>query len=76
MEKEQLTSTNELLRVIVALLLRRKNSELLTLKQQIEILDDLGMKPIKIAEIIGRSNVYVHKELSGLRKKRQKSGGK
>jgi hypothetical protein len=64
-------STNRLLRVIVALLVKRKDHDTLTLKQQIEVLNDLGLKPLEIAEILGRSNIYVNKELSELRKGRR-----
>lgn len=71
MDNKTLESTNKLLRVIVALLLRRKDPDSLTLRQQIEVLNDLGLKPLEIAEILGRSNIYVNKELSGLRKSRK-----
>lgn len=66
-----LKSTNKLLRVIVALLLRRKDEKTLTLRQQIEILSDLGIKPAEIAEILSRTSTYVNKELSGIRKNRK-----
>ncbi len=68
MNNDALESTNKLLRVIVALLLRGKNDERLTLRQQIEILYDLRLKPSEIAQILGRTNTYVNKELSGIRK--------
>lgn len=71
---DDLATTNRLLKVMVALLLRRRESEVLSLKQQIEVLNDLGLKPIEIAEILGRSNIYINKELSGLRKARKKKG--
>lgn len=71
MDKNELQSTNKLLRVIVALLLRKKDEKTLTLRQQIEILSDLGIKPAEIAEILGRTNTYINKELSGIRKGRK-----
>jgi hypothetical protein len=71
MDKNELQSTNKLLRVIVALLLRKKDEKTLTLRQQIEILSDLGIKPAEIAEILGRTNTYINKELSGIRKSRK-----
>jgi hypothetical protein len=74
MDKNNLESTNKLLRVIVALLLRKKDEQTLTLRQQIELLDGLGMKPAEIGEIIGRTNTYINKELSGLRKLRKSEG--
>lgn len=73
MDKNELQSTNKLLRVIVALLLRRKDEKTLTLRQQIEILSDLGIKPAEIAEILGRTNTYINKELSGIRKNRKQT---
>lgn len=73
MNKNELQSTNKLLRVIVALLLRRKDEKTLTLHQQIEILNDLGVKPIEIAEILCRANTYINKELSGIRKSRKQT---
>ena len=73
MDKNELQSTNKLLRVIVALLLRRKDEKTLTLRQQIEILSDLGIKPAEIAEILGRTNTYINKELSGIQKGRKKA---
>jgi len=71
MDKNTLESTNKLLRVMVALLLKRKDSDTLTLRQQIEILNDLGLKPLEIAEILGRNNLYINKELSELRRSRK-----
>ena len=71
MDKNTLESTNKLLRVIVALLLKRKDADTLTLRQQIEILNDLELKPLEIAEILGRSNIYINKELFELRKSRK-----
>ena len=73
MDKNELQSTNKLLRVIVALLLRRRDEQTLNLRQQIEILNDLGIKPIEIAEILGRNNTYINKELSGIRKSRKQT---
>ncbi|MBI5306095.1 hypothetical protein HZB04_00665 [Candidatus Wolfebacteria bacterium] len=74
MEKNTLESTNRLLKVIVALLLRRREPDTLTLRQQIEVLNDLGLKPLEIGEILGRSNIYINKELSKLRKTRKQKG--
>lgn len=71
MENYQLESTNKLLKVMVALLLRQRNREILTLREQIGILSDLGLKTKEIAEILGRSNNYISKELSELKKTRK-----
>jgi IS30 family transposase len=72
MDDDAQESTNRLLRVIVALLLRRKDEQTFTLREQIEILSDLGVKPAEIAEILGRTNTYIYKELSGIRKRNKK----
>lgn len=64
-------STNRLLKVMIALMLRRDEHPL-NLKQQVEILSDLGMKPSEIAETLGKTATYINKELSGIRKGRKK----
>lgn len=71
MEKNTLESTNKLLKVMIALLLRG-GEDSPSLKEQIYILYDLGLKPLEIAEILGRPNTYINKELSGLRKSKIK----
>ena len=72
MEELKSESTSHLLRVIIALMLRGKNEQPLTLKQQVEALDDLGIKPSEIAKILGRTTSYVSKELVGIRKAKRK----
>ncbi len=67
-EQNEIESTNKLLRVIIALLLRGKDEKTLSLRQQIEILNDLGMRPSEIAITLGRTSTYINKELSGIRK--------
>lgn len=42
------------------------------LKQQIETLNGLGLRPIEIAEILGKTSTHINKELSGLRKRARK----
>lgn len=74
MAEQGITSTNRLLRVIIALLLRREEKNLQTLKQQVEILNDLGLRPAEIAGIIGRTSNYVNKELAGIRKVQNRRG--
>ena len=65
-------STDHLLRVIIALLVRQKAGETASLKRQIEILDDLGMRPVEIAETLGKKPKHVSKELAGIRKNRNR----
>jgi len=73
MEKDTIQSTNRLLKVIVALLLRQGSEDMPTLRDQIKILAELGIKPTEIAEIIGRTSTYINKELSGIRKSQKQS---
>ena len=46
----------------------KTDEQTLTLRQQIEVLGGLGVKPAEIAEILGRTNTYINKELSVIRK--------
>lgn len=57
---------------IIALLLRSlpKNIDGLPLKEQIKILNNLGLRPLEISKIIGRSANYVSKELTLIRKEK------
>jgi hypothetical protein len=64
-------STNGLLRVIIALMLRGKDEQPKTLRQKVEVLDELGLKPSEIAKILGRTSAYVNKELVGIRKSKR-----
>ena len=70
MDNSGLNSTNRLLKVIIALMLRPKDEQPLTLKQQIEILYGLGIGPTEIAGILGKTPGHINKELSvsGIRK--------
>ncbi|HWZ63021.1 MAG TPA: hypothetical protein VNX02_08365 [Steroidobacteraceae bacterium] len=66
-------STDCLLRVIIALLVRQREEEVAPLKRQIEILDSLGMRPVEIAETLGKTAGHVNKELAGIRKHNKRS---
>lgn len=65
-------STDRLLKVIIALLVRQPDKELAPLKKQIEILSNLGMRPVEIAETLGRTQTHINKELAGIRKSSKK----
>jgi hypothetical protein len=71
MTASEVESTNRLLKVIIALMLRPKDERALSLKQQIEVLYSLGIRPGEIAEILGKTNGHINKELSvsGIRKR-------
>ena len=77
--KENLTNThllelNKRLGVVISLLLRMvsKDRSVISLKEQVKVLDDLGMRPRDIADILGRTATHINKELAGLRKERGK----
>jgi hypothetical protein len=72
MNKNDFESTNRLLKVMIALMLRGQQEATPTLRQQIKTLAELDVKPIDIAEILGRSSTYVNKELVGIRKESKK----
>ncbi len=46
----------------------------MSLRQQIEVLYGLGIRPSEIAEILGRTQTHINKELSvsGIRKRKEK----
>lgn len=68
-------STDKLLRIIVALILRGFEKEPQSLRQKIQILSDLGMGPAEIAATLGKTPTHVSKELAGLRKNRKTTRG-
>jgi hypothetical protein len=70
---DPMESTNRLLKVIIAVLIRGGENPM-PLRQQIETLSGLGLRPVEIAEILGKTSTHINKELSGLRK--QAKGGK
>ncbi len=69
-EKELYSHLAQKLDVLAALLLRLipKNIESLSLKEQVKLLDGLGVRPVEIAKIIGKTPGHVSKELVGIRK--------
>ena len=74
MDQSSPESTNRLLKVIIALMLRPKDERPMSLRQQIEVLWGLGIRPAEIAEILGRTQGHVNKELSvsGIRRRKEK----
>jgi hypothetical protein len=49
----------------------RPRDESGTLKQQIEVLHDLGLRPTEIAAILRKKPTHINKELSGIRRQRK-----
>ncbi len=77
MGSNSLESTNRLLKVVIALMLRPKDDRSMSLRQQIEVLYGLGIRPTEIAEILGRTATHVNKELSvsGIRRRKKEKMG-
>ena len=73
-EDRKASSTDRLLMVIIGLLVRQGEEQMASLRRQVEILSNLGLRPVDIAEILGKSSAYVNKELSGLRKNAKREG--
>lgn len=74
----ELLTLNRRIGVMISLMLRtmRQEGAGLSLREQVGILSDLGVRPREIAEILGRTPTYINKELSGLRKTKGKTDGK
>jgi hypothetical protein len=71
MTPDPMESTNKLLKVIIAVLIRGGEKQI-PLKQQIETLSNLGLRPVEIAEILGKTATHISKELSGIRKQNKR----
>jgi hypothetical protein len=61
---------NKRLGVVIALLLKsiHRGSEGISLRDQVQLLSELGVRPKDIADILNRTQTYVNKELVSLRK--------
>jgi len=71
---KQLSELNKQLGVMILLLLRMipRDGPIISLKEQVRILDSLGMRPRDIADLLGRTATHINKELAGLRKEKSK----
>lgn len=69
-----LTEINERMGVMISLLLRmvQQDKSSISLKDQVRILDNLGLRPKDIANILRRTQPHINKELVGIRKRRRK----
>jgi hypothetical protein len=65
---------NRNIEVVIALLLRSitRDASALPLKEQIAILDGLGIRPVTIARIVGKKPSHVSKELVAIRRAHRK----
>ena len=73
-ENMHLKELNKRVGVMISLLLKMipQERDRINLKEQVEILDGLGMRPRDIAEILNRTPGHVNKELAGIRKGKKK----
>jgi len=84
MDKERNTGNKEVLElnkrlgVVISILLRMlpREGASMSLKEQVRILDNLGIRPRDIAQILGRTQTHITKELAGLRKEKHKKNEK
>lgn len=80
LSNELLTELNKRIGVMISLLLRivQQEKSSISLKDQVRILDNLGLRPRDIAAILGRTPTYINKELVGIRKQKvlRKNKGK
>jgi len=69
-----LEELNNRLGVIISLLFRilPQDKPSISVKEQVEILNNLGLRPKDIAAILGRTHGHVNKELAGIRKATRK----
>jgi len=74
---EAIVAINERLGIVIAILLKmlQKGKDGISLRDQVHLLSDVGVRPKEIAEILGRSQTYVTKELASLRKDKAKNRG-
>lgn len=74
LELDQLVELNKKMGVVISLLLRSvsRDTAVLPLKEQIAILDGLGVRPVDIAVIVGRTPGHVNKELVTIRRAAKK----
>jgi hypothetical protein len=74
MDRDDLLEVNKRLGVVIALLLKSLPKEAVgfSLREQVRVLSELGVRPKDIADILGRTPTYVTKELSGIRKDKAK----
>jgi hypothetical protein len=72
---KELSEVNKRMGVIISLLLQLipKEGSALSLKDQVRMLDSFGMRPKDMANILGRTQSHINKELAGVRKKAKKN---
>jgi hypothetical protein len=74
MEEFQLREITKRLDVLISLVLQTVAHEgrSLSVRDQIRMLSELGLRPVEIAGTLGKTATFVNKELSVLRKPRKR----
>jgi hypothetical protein len=75
MQDPELAAIRKRLDVIIALLLQQvdRGGERLSSKAQIQMLSALGVRPVEIADILGKPRNYINKELVLIRRRKARS---
>jgi len=77
MDKKQFKQLAQKLDIIISLLLRSqlaRRKGAMTVRDQIALLNKRKMRPVEIAKILGKTQPFVNKELSIIRRESRKSG--
>ncbi len=71
---DHIKEINDRLGVIISLLFRMvpQAKSQISLKEQVELLNNLGLRPKDIATILGRTASHINKELVGIRRNQKK----
>jgi hypothetical protein len=71
MNKDDFAALMKRLDICIALLLQivEREAPKLSAKDQIRTLHSLGLRPVEIASVLGKTQSYVNKELVGIRKR-------
>ncbi len=76
MNDDLLKSIDRTLKAMLGFIISFNIDNPLTLSERIARLHDLGFRPKEISEVVGRTGVYVNKEISHLRKLKKKRSKK
>ena len=73
MDKDFNAALLKRLDVCISLLLRlvEQDGVPLSVREQVRILNMLGLRPVEIAAILGKTQTYINKELVGIRRGRR-----
>ena len=74
MDNQQFEAINKNMRVMIAIQLKSldRGGKELSLRDQIGLLNDLGVRPVDIAGILNRNPRFINKELNFIKKSKVK----